>query len=60
MTGLMHLFTQLSDLAIVLIFTLGGAIIWISLFLEALVGFIQLRFKDGIYYQVRCPLDSAL
>ncbi|KAF8865654.1 hypothetical protein BDZ45DRAFT_796456 [Acephala macrosclerotiorum] len=53
-------FTSFSVLTIVLIFALGGAVICVSLFLETLVGYLQLRFKRGPYHQVRWQLDSTL
>ncbi|KAE8451722.1 hypothetical protein EG329_003179 [Mollisiaceae sp. DMI_Dod_QoI] len=53
-------FTNFSVLAIALIFTLGGTIICVSLFLEKFVGYLQVRFKRGLYSQVRWQLDSTL
>jgi hypothetical protein len=53
-------FTNFSVLAIGLIFGFGGTIICVSLFLENLVSYLQLRFKRGLYHQVRWQLDSTL
>jgi hypothetical protein len=55
-------YTNFSLLAIGTIFFIGGGIIVVSMFLESLVGWLQIRFGHGLgrYRQVRWQLDPAL
>ncbi|CZR55165.1 uncharacterized protein PAC_05051 [Phialocephala subalpina] len=53
-------FTSFSVLTLSLIFGFGGLLICTSLFLETVVGWWQLRYRKGLYQQVRWQLDSTL
>jgi hypothetical protein len=53
-------FSNFSVLGITVIFVFGGIIICASLVLETIVSSLQIRFKRGLYRQVRWRLDSTL
>jgi hypothetical protein len=53
-------FSNFSVLGISVIFFFGGIIICVSLVLETVVSYLQIRFQRGVYHQVRWQLDSTL
>ncbi|CZR67750.1 uncharacterized protein PAC_17649 [Phialocephala subalpina] len=53
-------FLSFNVLALALIFVFGALVTVVSLFLESIVGFFQLKFKRGLYHQVRWQLDSTV
>jgi hypothetical protein len=53
-------FTSFSILGISLIFGFGGLTICISLCMESVVGYLQRRWRRGLFQQVRWRLDGKL
>jgi hypothetical protein len=53
-------FTSFSVLAISLIVAFGSLLIVVSLVIESVVSWWQLKYKRGLYHQVRWQLDSTL
>jgi hypothetical protein len=53
-------FSNFSVLGISVIFVVGSIVICVSLVLENVVSYLQIRFQRGLYHQVRWQLDSTL
>jgi hypothetical protein len=53
-------FTNFSTLAIALIFSIGGIVILLSLFMESLVGWARIRFNGDLWRQEKWWMDGTL